>query len=122
MKKEEDNDQWLKDLFTQETETGLPMRFEANLMRQIGILEEQKQVRKHRLNVFWIFVCSLVSGIGVVATFAFYGLYKPIFSSMDELFHHFTSMKLNSLMFIPIVVTCLLLIVDLFARKLLAKD
>jgi hypothetical protein len=123
--KDIEEDKWLKDLFSERPEIDLSSRFESKLMQRIVVLEaeqaEKREVRNRKLELAVGVFGSVLSAVGIVLAFAFFGWYKPLASSWHELMNQFSTMKVDVVMMLPIAVIIMLLIFDLFARKYMER-
>ena len=123
MKKlETENDKWLRNLFSEQSDKDPSMRFEADLMRRIRLLEEESRRKKRRMGILLSAFGVLASTIGSVVLFLLLGWSESLASSMSNLLRQFASLKFDSLALIPMFVIVMLLIVDLFARKIFLKE
>ncbi|MBP1616952.1 MAG: hypothetical protein H6Q14_779 [Bacteroidetes bacterium] len=120
-----EEDKWLKDLFSEQPETDLSSRFESKLMQRIVVLEaeqtEKREVRNRKLELVFGVLGSVLSAVGIVLAFAFFGWYKPLASSWHELMDQFSTMKMDAVVILPIAIIFMLLIFDLFARKYMER-
>lgn len=124
--KEELDDRWLRDLFSEQPEADLPAFFESKLMQRISALEDGQRVatqKRKRMRLFMSGILGGTAGLGaVVFAFVFFGWYKPLVLSFGELAHKLSMVKPDFVVVAPMAAIFFLLVGDLFARKYLTKS
>jgi hypothetical protein len=123
--KEIDDEKWLKNMFSEQPERELSPGFEASLISKIKLLETERQEKeqlRQQKRVFWsATISSVVAAAAIVFAFSYFGWYKPLAASANEIAHQFGMMKLDLVVLIPILSIFMLLVGDLLARRYLEK-
>lgn len=119
MIKEED-DNWLRDAFSELPEPKLSPNFESRLMLKITQVEaeriQQQSLNERKLERILGVASVAFFAVVTIFVFAFFGLYKPFVVSLKNM-----SIDMNLIIVGPVLSVSLLLIGDLLARKYLSR-